>query len=232
MGTDTSGDAETTEQLPMLMTLIYYCRVRFIQQLLPLLRASTSLSRVVNVFAGGGCEGAIDVSDFPGRNVPLRKARGHASSMQTVALEHLQLQAPDVSFLHVFPGTVFTPILNHMPGVLGALIHGMMLCIRPFWFLFGMDIVESGEWQTFLSTCAQFPSSEGGKDGLPVQEGEDTAKGTNGQHGSGVYTVNFDGKTAGVGTVRLLEGFRADGTSKAVWEHTTREFERIGARQL
>jgi hypothetical protein len=48
----------------------YYCRTRFIINLLPLLQQATSLRRVVTVFAGGK-EGQIYPNDFQGWKVPM-----------------------------------------------------------------------------------------------------------------------------------------------------------------
>ena len=72
----------------MITALGYYSRIRFIEQLLPLLKAANSLSRVVDIVAGG-FEGNVDSSDFPSKNMSVLKLRQHLATMHTLALESL-----------------------------------------------------------------------------------------------------------------------------------------------
>ncbi|KAK3399710.1 hypothetical protein B0T20DRAFT_495820 [Sordaria brevicollis] len=107
-GTRITGK-ETKESLYYLSAVTFYARIRFIVNLLPELQKSTSLRRVVSVY-NGTKEGPIDTSDFQCRNLSMLAARSHSSSMMTLALESLALEAPDVSFVHTFPGLVRTQL--------------------------------------------------------------------------------------------------------------------------
>ncbi len=76
----------TSENLHLLLTLTFYSRIRFINNLTPLLQKATSLRRVVYV-AGGGKEGVLDSSDFQALHVPLSGLRAHLTTLITLALE-------------------------------------------------------------------------------------------------------------------------------------------------
>lgn len=82
---------------------MHFSRARFIQNLLPELRAATSLKRVVSIFAATK-EGTLYVDDLNATKVPVVKGRGHAASLVTIGMAKLARQAPDVSFVHTFPG--------------------------------------------------------------------------------------------------------------------------------
>lgn len=53
------------------------------------------------------------------------------------------------------------------------------------------------------------------------------AIGTNGESGSGVYSVDLAGESSGPKVRELLAKFRKDGVVEQYWEHTEREFKRI-----
>ena len=108
----------------MAFSLCYYSRMRFIANLLPLIQQASSFRRVVSVFAGA-CEGPVSTSDIPGMTLGLLAARGHASSLVTLGLESTAARAPDVSFIHDFPGNVKTTIMDNMPG-------GIPYIFKPF----------------------------------------------------------------------------------------------------
>jgi NAD(P)-dependent dehydrogenase (short-subunit alcohol dehydrogenase family) len=76
----------TSENLHLLLALTFYSRVRFINNLTPLLQKATSLRRVVYV-AGGGKEGVLDSSDFQALHVPFIGLRAHLTTMISLALE-------------------------------------------------------------------------------------------------------------------------------------------------
>lgn len=95
--------ADTSEGLRLASALVHYSRARFIHNFLPELRAATSLKRVVSVFAATK-EGTLYADDLNATKVPVIKARGHAASLVTIGMAKLAQQAPDVSFVHTFPG--------------------------------------------------------------------------------------------------------------------------------
>lgn len=150
--------------------------------------------------------------------------RGHMSSMTTLSLEALARQAPEVSFIHDFPGLVKTNLARGGEGPAVYLFKQMFKVINP---LMAMSNRECGERQTFLATSAKFPSEDGTASGVPLAGGITVARGTNGQNGSGVYSVDFEAKSAGPKVEALLAKFRQEGLVDKLWEHTMREFERI-----
>ncbi|KAL8400806.1 hypothetical protein RB594_000993 [Gaeumannomyces avenae] len=223
---------DTPEGLPVITALQYYARVRFVANLLPQIRAAPHLRRVVTVLAGTK-EGAVDTNDLPARKVSLARARGHGTSMQTLALEQLARSAPDVSFVHSFPGFVRTNIGRGFGGGMRLLWAAAMTLLGPF----AVPRDESGERHAFLCTSAAFPARAGGKgdgtDGVALAPGRAVAGGTDGEVGSGVYTVDEHCESGSAAVRRTLANLREDGTAEAVWAHTVGEFERItGTAQL
>ncbi|KAI1327789.1 hypothetical protein F5Y16DRAFT_410164 [Xylariaceae sp. FL0255] len=81
------------------MALSYYCRIRFVVNLLPLIQRAIELCRVLTVVAGNK-EGRIFPDDFQPRRLPITKARAHLALMNTLAFENLSIKAPEVSFIH------------------------------------------------------------------------------------------------------------------------------------
>ncbi|KAL8698013.1 MAG: hypothetical protein Q9201_006804 [Fulgogasparrea decipioides] len=215
---------ETAEGLHFATSVVYYSRTRFIINLLPLLRSAPHLRRIVTVF-GAGKEGPINPTDFPAWKVPMLAQRGHTSSMTTLSLEALAKEAPEVSFIHNFPGLVKTNLARGGEGPAVFVLKQVFKVIGP---MLAMSNYECGERQTFLGTSARYPRGKDlGANGVPLARGLEVARGTNGQSGSGVYSVDSDGQTAGAKVEALLAKFRKEGMVEKVWKHTVEEFERI-----
>jgi len=119
-----------------------------------------------------------------------------------------------VSFVHVYPGTVKTPLLNYMSEEQRS---GLTF----------VPLEECGERHLFLVTSARFPAKEGGCDGVKIGEGEEVAVGTDGERGSGMYSVGPDCESASIEVRELLAGLRDKGLVDEVWQHTEEEFKRI-----
>ena len=144
---------ETSEGLPFGTALLTYSRIRFIVNLLPLLRQATSLRRVVTAFAAGK-EGPVSVDDFPGLKVSVLSARGHAASLVTLSLEALAKKAPDVTFIHDFPGPVKSNFLRGRQGAVVAVMNGVFKVMSPLMNF--NSIEECGERHLFLATSARY----------------------------------------------------------------------------
>jgi hypothetical protein len=88
---------------------------------------------------------------------------------------------------------------------------------------------ESGERHLFLATSARYPARTGGNTvpGVPLAGGVAVARGTDGKSGSGVYSVDWDGESAGPKVEELLAKFRKEGMVEKVWKHTEEEYKRI-----
>lgn len=182
--------------------------------------------------AAGGKEGSIDVNDFEGWNISLFKARGHLTSLVTLSLEAIAQTAPEVSFIHDYPGPVRSGLGRDVKGVAMFLMKVIFAIIGPFIFI---PTEESGERHLFLATSARYPPRIGGTDGSGVPlEGElVVARGTDGKEGSGVYSVGWDGESADAKVESLLDVYRKEGMVANVWKYLEDDYVRItGLRSI
>ena len=195
------------------MGLLYYSRMRLTQQLLPLLQNATSVCHVVSV-ADGACEGKLFLDDIPLHQLTLPKFEaqpdtsslglmdiymvlkvvGHASTVLTLGLEALAQRAPNVSFVHTHPGTVATPTIDRLGGVVGVVL-------RIVTYLFGrwicVPIEESGQRHLFFATSDRYKASgDTGTDGVALHQDVDEAVDIYGTRGGGVYSIIWDGECA------------------------------------
>lgn len=180
---------------------------------------------MVTVLAGG-FEGKIYEDDFVGRKVPMSDARGHSCSMLTFSLEALAQKAPNVSFIHNYPGAVNTNLIRGD--------EGFMLQVFKYYFKLRfafqkMPLKECGERQAFLCISAKYPPSKDAASGsgVPLTSAIDVAKGTDGKAGGGVYSVNHEGESMKPEVEELLARYRKEGMVEKVWKHTEGEFVRI-----
>jgi hypothetical protein len=201
-----------------------YGRNRFILKLLPQLQLAKHLRRVVSTFTATK-EGPIDATDFQGWKVGMRKARGHASSMTTLSLEALAKKAPTVSFIHSFPGSVYnTNIIRGGEGAIIGVMGVVMKLATPFRDYTTTE--QCGERHVFLSTSARYPASsnEDIASGVPLEGGIDVARGTDGKTGSGVYSIDEFGESAGRKVEELLAALRKEGLVEKVWQDAEDQF--------
>ena len=216
----------TSEDLHLLAALVYYSRLRFITNLLPLIQRAPSLRRIVTV-GGGTLEGPIDPTDFPALRVPLLKIRGHLTTLITLGLEAIARAAPEVSFAHDYPGTVNTPLMTHAKG-----LHGVL--VRTYIGLFGRWVCvpteESGERHLYLATSSKFQPASGQNAGIQLGDGVEVAVGTTGEVSSGVYSVGWDCESASPAVHELLAGLREKGMVDEIWRHTEGEYKRVSAK--
>lgn len=191
--------------------------------LIPHIRTAPYLRRVVTV-AGGGREGPIDATDFQGLQVPLRKIRAHLCTLTTLGLETVAKTAPEVSFVHDYPGTVKTSLLDHGSGF-------MLLLVKCYIGLLGhwvcLPIEECGERQLFLATSERFPPLEDTGEVLNLVDSASVVVGSIGEAGSGVYSVGWDCESASLSVLKLLANLRAQGMVELVRKHTQEEFQQI-----
>ncbi|KAL2808336.1 hypothetical protein BJX63DRAFT_439482 [Aspergillus granulosus] len=214
--------AETSENLHIITSLIYYSRTRFITRLLPLLKSAPVHRRVVTV-GGGSLEGTLDPSDFPALRIPFQQLRGHLITLVTLGLESVAKNAPQVSFIHDYPGGVDTPLTQHMitltggrPGIKGEIAHELITA------------EESGERHLYLLTSPRYPAAGEMEGTVSLGSGlGGVVRGTDGQLGSGVYSVGMEGESASPDTLEFLAGLRGEGMIEKVWKHTDDEFKRI-----
>ncbi|KAL4890672.1 hypothetical protein BDV59DRAFT_183895 [Aspergillus ambiguus] len=213
---------DTTEGLENNHALRYYSRMRFVQNLLPLLNASKTPARVVTVLAAGQ-EGQIAEDNFDLQKAwSFGKAATYAATMNSLAIEHLSSQHPSISFAHVFPGIVRTPLMNSSFGSIAGSVLGFLS--RPF----SVSVQESGERNLFISTSAAYPPAAPATPsnvGVPLVEGVQTSTASNGQVGGGSYLLNYDG--ADVTNGKLMNEYRQKDFARKVWEHTEATFKKV-----
>ncbi|KAI9814266.1 MAG: hypothetical protein M1827_003432 [Pycnora praestabilis] len=206
------------------IALRYYGRMRFVQNLLPLM--NPPISRVVSVL-GGGKEAWILEDDLYLRkvsNYTWSNANNHSATMNTLALKKFADDNPDVGFVHVFPGAVNTPLLTRGRWWFVRLL--LLWIILPILSLFTRSVDEAGERQLFYATSARYaaPAIKDSSDaGVPVLEKIPSLKESEFRKKSGMY--NLDEKGESVGDESLLRKFHERGTDKKVWEHTMEVFE-------
>jgi len=216
------GRRETVEGMDKLFVLRYYARMRFVQNLLPLLEAPQSApGRVVSVL-GGGFEGNINTNDLDlkhGYNIV--SCAMHSVTMTSLAMEHLAA-SHRVSFVHVYPGLVGTNIYtNSFPPPLAAVYnYGMW----PLMYPFSVNIDESGQRHLFHSTSTRYSANKlhapsGSNPNPAIPDGLQVAVGSNGTVGSGAYLMNWKGETSPAG--KKMQSLREQGVAQKVWEHTT-----------
>ena len=200
--------------------------MRFIVNFLPLLQNATSLRRVVSVFTAGK-EGPLNTDDIQAWKVPLRAMTSHGSSLTTVAFEALGKRAPDVSFVHAFPGAVNTNYARKGQGAMAYAIRQVFKVMMRFMSVIPHE--ENGERFEFIMTSAKYPAKVPveGTSGLTLEKGEEAVKGTDGKVGSGVYSVDQHGESYGLQTEKVMETLRKEGALEKVWADLENEWKRI-----
>ncbi|KAJ9619635.1 hypothetical protein H2203_008416 [Taxawa tesnikishii (nom. ined.)] len=110
---------------------------------------------------------------------------------------------------------------------------GAMMALKAVSAILGpflyMNLRECGERHLFLCTSARYPAGEAANaaDGVPLADGLVVARGTDGKDGSGCYSVDAQGESAGLAVEETLAKFRKEGLVEKIWENTEEEFVRI-----
>lgn len=206
------------------MALAYYSRARFIVNLLPQLRKAPSLRRVVTVGAGTK-EGTIFRDDFQANTLGVLSFRGHLTSMITLSLDAVARQAPEVSFVHDYPGFVKTGLSRELTGVAASVSK---VVFAPLMAVLQIPIEETGERQLYLATSARFPPRDGGgAEGVALREGVTASTGFDGTPAGGIYSVDYEAEGPGQKVEETLQNYKKNNMGDKVWNHTEEEFVRI-----
>lgn len=147
--------------------------------------------------------------------------RGHSANMVTLGLEAVarKAEANGVSFIHAYPGFVKSGIGREAKRAWSVLLKVMGAVAGPF---IAIPFEESGERHVFIATSARY-----GEGGVEQKKGDAIAVGSNGEKGSGVYSVDEYGESAGPKALKMLENMRKDGMIDKLWKHTEDEYVRI-----
>jgi hypothetical protein len=216
---------ETKEGLHLSTSLKHHSRARFILNLLPLLESAPGIRRVVSVLSGAK-EGTIDLDDIQGwKHKPndTLKHRGHGSAILTLIHEHFAQQAPTVSFIHDFPGSVKSGIARGTTGLLSVVLTTTRL-LGPLLYI---PESESVARHLFFATSARYRPKEGVEEAVPLGEGVQAARGIDGIEGGGVYSADQVNENAGPDVEELLEKYKKEGLVEKVWGMIEQEYERI-----
>ncbi|KAL4940627.1 hypothetical protein BDV06DRAFT_230221 [Aspergillus oleicola] len=199
---------DTAEGLEKNLVERYYSRMRFIHNLLPLLKVSESPRVISILLAGFEIELEDGKLEIPAPRSSVHDVK-HAATMTSLAIEHLAVEHPSVSFLHVWPGVVKTKLLDKGWGWLGAGI--LWLLLWPF----SITREQSGEYNTYLSTSSAYPP-------LELKESQDTSgkaeSYVKSELGGGSYILDYKGDNSA--NSKLMAGYRAKGYAHKTWTHT------------
>ncbi len=193
---------------------------------------------------GGTKEGPLCTSDLSGRalaptktnkkkttTTPQLQLRAHTASLTTLALESLAFEAPDVSFVHSFPGLVRTNLARDVRAASAlGLVRAVFKVVGPSG---AVPVAEAGERQLFVATTGRFPArmnvygSGVRVVGVALPAGVRVARGSDARVGSGVYSVGVDGEAQGEMVEEAVQGLRDGDWVRGVWLHTVGEFVRV-----
>lgn len=222
-------NTETSEGLDKSLSLLYYSRMRFITQLLPLLLASPLPGRVVSVFGPGRDTKLIpdDLSLRRPGNFSFTTLGSHAAYMTTFFFEKMAASHPGkLSLSHYFPMLVITPAFKG-DGV-PSWFKAVFAVIGPVFRLIGVNPKECGE-RVLFHTSPRFPAraSDAGAKSPVTVENVNVASSSDGILGGGAYRVNWDGEEVPLG--KGYKNIRMDEVSKKVWDHTIKVFQDISS---
>jgi len=199
------------------MSLLYYSRMRFIQNLTPLLTAAPTPAHVISIFAGS-VEGnhspdALPIGVPPPGTYGVTAVRDYTVFMKTFFFEELaEKHAGKISFTHIYPSLVDGPTFYSNVNPLWFRIVWRM--IKPFvsWYVTPADVC--GDVMVFLATRRYAAKGVGSGEGEVVGG---VARSSQAEVGGGAYAVGYRGdENKGVSYAKIR---KAD-TGQRVWEHT------------
>lgn len=230
-----SHHRETIEGIDIPHALRLYTRFFFLSCLLPLLLAAPN-PRVISILAGGQ-ESAIDLTDLEVKNnFTFIKGAENGTTQTTLAFEELAKHYPSISFIHKYPGFVNSGVVSRLLGTASGIYAIPAFLARwivvPIVSLFSMSVDEAGERGMFLATSSRYPPAEPKSEfvgtllptGVTVAESSVVKDGK----GNGVYRLGALDESAAASPV--LEGYRAEGADKLVWNSMSSVFERALGR--
>ncbi|CRG86876.1 hypothetical protein PISL3812_03888 [Talaromyces islandicus] len=203
---------ETTEGIEIAQSLEYYTRMLFIVHLLPLL-SKAEAPKVVSVLGGGLEKATVDLDDLdlkrPG-NFGGVKAQVQYVTMNTVTLDKLANDNPDITFIHSWPGWVNTGNVRRGRDPNSFMAWLVWLFLEPLITLLSFSDEESAQRHLFQSTSAAF----GGR-GVPWKgkPGVNSLE----KQGDGLFLVNY--KCDCTPNAKVMSTLRQKAQGK-IWDHT------------
>ncbi|KAH9892461.1 hypothetical protein C8Q73DRAFT_746333 [Cubamyces lactineus] len=151
------GRVETPEGIDRRLGLHYYARWKFIYDLMPLLQKARDAgedAKVMSVLAAGHGK-AVDMNDLGVKNYSPAKAGMTSPTYTDLMMESYLEQNPGISFVHIYPGVVRTPLLQTSHPVLRYLNPISYALLYPFsvapedcaeYMLYGLLQTEKGKF--------------------------------------------------------------------------------------
>lgn len=208
------------------MVLLYYSRMRMINNLMTLLTESTITTgaRVISVYAAGKGAAKMRSDDLSLTKDPSQytfmRSQAHCVHMKTMYFEHLaKAHEGKLSLSHIFPGIVVTPNYEHpsFPWWFKALWTLLGGLIKMF---AGIAPDESGERMLYLAG-PNFPARSA------AVKSDSPAVATDGVVGGGAYSLNEKDEVNDI--LKTYEPLRKEGFERQVVEHTDAVFAAIDA---
>ncbi|TVY89749.1 Short-chain dehydrogenase/reductase, partial [Lachnellula willkommii] len=220
------GRRETEEGIDQSLSLLYYSRMRFITQLIPLLTESHLPGHVISIFGPQRDEKLFldDISLRKPKNYGFGSMGSHAAYLKTFYFEYLAAKYPGkLSLIHYFPGLVATDAFTGESVPLFIKLTWKLM--TPLQKLFTVPRAECGERILFLAS-KRFPArdsrvSENSAGRLEVAAASD------GVAGGGAYRVDWDGGIIPV--KKNYEKLRTDGWGEKFVAHTNKVFADVEA---
>ncbi|CAO2656141.1 Nn.00g049440.m01.CDS01 [Neocucurbitaria sp. VM-36] len=209
----------STEGIDTQMSLLYYSRIRFIEQLTPLLTAATVPAHVISIFAGGVEDsinpGKLPIGTPPPEDYGVIAVRKHTTFMKTFLFEEMaEKHAGRIGFIHIFPGLVDGPTFYNDVVPLWARVAWRVLKPLVSWYMTKPELC--GEVMLYLAT-ERYPA-KGTTEQADINEADgNIAYSTQRQLGGGAYGVGQRGhERKDVSYVKI----RKSDTTKIIWDHT------------
>lgn len=225
---------ETQEGIEWRYSLLYHSRMKFIVNLLPLLRASEFPAHVISVF-GAGKEGELHLDNLSLRETKphgMLATRSHVAYLHTFFMEYLAAQNPGkLSLVHVFPGLVMTEAFQN-PGV-PIWFKLIWTLFTPITRLLTNSLTEVGDRILFLASPLRFPARQTTEQGAAAGTKDldaGIAKGSDGKIGSGAYAVDINGEP--VANEKAYKKYREECVGEKLVAYTLRAFEVIQAGEV
>ncbi|EUC37257.1 hypothetical protein COCCADRAFT_1841 [Bipolaris zeicola 26-R-13] len=211
----------TEEGIDSQMSLLYYSRIRFIQNLSGLLRASPTTAHVISIFAGS-VEDQIKAGEVPigapeAAIYSVTEVRKRTCFMKTFIFELLAEQHEGkISFVHIYPGLVDGPTFLSEENPLWFRILWRVLKPLASWYMTSPEVC--GQVMVSLST-GRYPAKG-------TLAGDKVAFSSQREMGGGAYAVGQRGdERKEVSWAKA----RRDDTAKKVWEHTMGVLQGVGS---
>lgn len=147
------------------------------------------------------------------------------ASMITMAHNTLASLAPDVSFVHNYPGAVKTNFGKGAKGTM-AVVRMALTLIGPL-ILKYRSADESSTLQLYSTTSAAFPPATGSDIGVPISEHDAVSEGSDGKPGSGSYNIDAVCHRAAPSVEKHLADAKANGAEQRLWAHVVEEITRV-----